>query len=162
MSESLASSTTQVDAEYLHVPHIAKDRDFREAIIACDKLLTSKGHDYTQGAEGDYGRLKNFYTSADAFKSLTPYTCLGVLFKKHIDAIYTFLDKGRVESEPIEGRIHDAINYLLLAYKMVQYEKRKATEGLPTTTTTVQKGSAVYPMPTAVQKAVVDNQGLVK
>ena len=120
-------TTDQIAAGYLLIPHIAKDRDFREFIIACDKLLTVKGHDYTQGAEGDYGRLKNFYTGSEAL-GLTPLQVLGVYFKKHIDAVFTFIKKGQVESEPIEGRIYDCINYLLLLGKMVQYEKRKSAE----------------------------------
>jgi len=142
MSELLFSSTTQVDSEYLHVPHIAKDRDFHEAIIACDKLLTTKGNDYVGGNKTGIDRLRNFYDGA-AFLGQTPFQVLGVYFYKHITAIFTFLKKGKVESEPIEGRMHDAINYLLLALKMVAVEKEKANGH-------------------SVPVAIVDNQGLVK
>lgn len=109
------------------IPHIAGDRDFSECIKACNELLTTKGHDYTQGAAGDKGRLKNFYTTAED-ANMTPYQALYVLMKKHWDAVKTFISKGQVESEPIEGRIYDTINYLLLLYKMVKYEQRQAME----------------------------------
>lgn len=112
------------------VPHIAADRDFRHMICLCDELLTVKGHDYTQGAEGDYGRLKNFYTSAERL-GLEPRQVLAVYMNKHISAIETFLQKGQVESEGIEGRIADAINYLLLLWKMTAYEKRRFDEPAP-------------------------------
>jgi NADPH-dependent glutamate synthase beta subunit-like oxidoreductase len=62
---------------------------------------------------------------------LSPAQALGVYMKKHLDAIFTFIGKGRVESEPIEGRIHDAVNYLLLLNKLIAYEKRQAAERLP-------------------------------
>jgi len=107
------------------IPHIFNDQDFRACIEACDKLLTVKGHDYTQGAKGDEGRLKNFYTSAEAL-GLTPLQVLGVYMKKHLDAVFTYIGKGKVESEPIEGRIHDAVNYLLLLNKLIVVEQRKA------------------------------------
>lgn len=115
------------------LPHIEADRDFTEAVVSCDKLLTQKGHDYTQGASDkpdvdgyDKGRLKNFYTTAEK-KQTTPFMVLGILMDKHLSAIDTFIAKGglQTESEPIEGRIHDAINYMLLLYKMVKYEKRQ-------------------------------------
>lgn len=107
------------------LPHIFQDRDFRQAIEECNKLLTTKGHDYTQGAEGDRGRLRNFYTNAERL-GVSPFTVLGVYMNKHLDAVNTFLSKGRLESEPIEDRIADSINYLLLLYKMVMYEERQA------------------------------------
>jgi hypothetical protein len=113
------------------LPHIAADRDFRQCVEECDKLLTVKGHDYTQGAAGDEGRLKNFYTSGEKL-GLPPMQVLGVYMNKHLDAIFTFISKGRVESEPIEGRIEDAVNYLLLLYKLVAHEKRKAERAAAT------------------------------
>lgn len=105
------------------LPGIAGDSDFRDAILACDSILRRKGHDYTQGADGDWGRLKNFYANGERL-GIPPMKVLAVYLNKHLDAIETFLQNGQVESEPIETRIYDAINYLLLLFKMVQFEKR--------------------------------------
>lgn len=107
--------------------NISADPDFVECIEACDRILGVKGNDYTQGdavaATDDKIRLKNFYRNGERL-GLPPMKILAVYLNKHLDAIETYLKRGQVESEPIEGRIHDAINYLLLLYKMVQVEKR--------------------------------------
>jgi hypothetical protein len=114
----------------LDLPHIASDDDFREAVLACDKLLTQKGHDYTQGRSqtvgDDRGRLFNFYKNSESL-GISPFLVLGVYMNKHLDAINTFIAKGglKTESEPVETRIYDAINYLLLLAKMVKTEKRQ-------------------------------------
>jgi hypothetical protein len=110
----------------MKIPHIENDRDFNEIVKLCDALLTNKGADYEVGNidDKDRQRLSNFYAEADAL-GLTPYQVLGVYMHKHQRAIDKFLAKGRVESEPIEGRIADNINYLFLMYKMVQFEKRQ-------------------------------------
>ncbi len=106
------------------ISHIANDRDFRHMILLCDELLTKKGADYTQGAAGDRGRLKNFYEVAERL-GLRPVQVLSVYLQKHLSAVETFIQKGQVESEAIEGRIADTINYLLLLWKMIAYEKRQ-------------------------------------
>jgi len=106
------------------VPHIANDCDFRRMVCLCDELLTQKGHDYTQGSKGDRGRLKNFYDASERL-GIPARQVLAVYMHKHVSAIETFLQKGEVESEGIEGRIADTINYLLLLWKMVAYEKRR-------------------------------------
>lgn len=103
---------------YLLLPHIDADDDFREAIQACNAILTQKGHDYTQG-DVKHDRLKNFDRNGGRL-NLRPEQVLAIYMFKHIDAIETYLRLGAVESEPIEGRIFDAINYLLLLYKMVK------------------------------------------
>lgn len=105
-------------------PHIEGDEDFQAVLKECDRLLTVKGHDYTQGdLKRAHGRLKNFYRSAEKL-GVPARTVLAVYLAKHMDAIETFLKLGQVESEPIEGRICDAINYLLLLAKMVRVEAR--------------------------------------
>lgn len=98
--------------------NITADEDFRECIAACDAILKVKGNDYTQGDD----RLKNFDRNG-ARLGLRPEQVLAVYMNKHLDAIETYLRRGAVESEPIEGRIQDAINYLLLLYKMVRREE---------------------------------------
>ncbi len=116
--------------DMLEIPHIKGDRDFSHMIKLCNELLTVKGHDYTQGAEGDRGRLKNFYVGADRI-GVKPIQILSVYLHKHQSAIDTFVQTGQVQSEGIEGRIADSINYLLLMWKMIAYEKREIEKKKP-------------------------------
>lgn len=106
--------------------HMRADADFRECMIACNEILRLKGSDYNQGAntETSLGSIKSFYALAER-NGLTAFQVFGVMLGKQNLAVETFLQKGNVESEPIESRIHDVINYMLLLYKMVQHEKRK-------------------------------------
>ncbi len=107
------------------LPSIFNDPDFRACIEACDEILTVKNSDYTYGASKGAdrrGQLLNFYQDAAEFNT-TPFMSIGILWGKHVRAVKTFLGSGRVESEPIEGRIHDCINYLLLLFKMVCLER---------------------------------------
>ncbi len=92
-------------------PHIEADPDFLAVMQECDRLLTQKGNDYTQGAASysivagePRARLKNFYRNAEKL-GIPARTVLAVYLGKHLDAIETFLRNGQVESEPIEGRI---------------------------------------------------------
>jgi hypothetical protein len=107
----------------MDLKHVAADEDFRACMEACDRILTTKGHDYTQGDH----RLKNFFRNGERL-SLSAEKVLAVYMFKHWDAIETYLRLGSVESEPIEGRIYDAINYLLLLFKMVKQRQRDDEE----------------------------------
>lgn len=122
----------------LYIPHMANDQDFRSMIEMCNGLLTRKGHDYTQGAEGDRGRLLNFYQGAERL-GLKPIQVLAVYLHKHQSAIDTFIQKGQVESEAIDGRVADVINYYLLMWKLIQYERRCAANHInPMTGQTIE------------------------
>jgi hypothetical protein len=101
---------------------ITGDDDFDDMIGRCRDILKVKGVDYTQGGPD---RLSNFKETAK-FMGLTARQALGTYLYKHVSAIFSFLKRGQVESEPIEGRIADVINYMLLLYKMVNEEKRNA------------------------------------
>ena len=74
------------------------------------RILETKGKDYTQGQED---RLINFRRIADELE-IPVRQVWWVYFKKHIDAILTWVKKGEVESEGLEGRFDDAHNYLYL------------------------------------------------
>jgi len=97
-----------------------EDEDFVECIRECDRLLVVKGNDYTMSRPN---RLQNFDEAAE-FLGLTPFQVLGVYLYKHVVSTFAFLTKGKVESERIEGRIIDCINYYLLLYKMVKRLRR--------------------------------------
>jgi hypothetical protein len=111
---------TMMEAAHSWLPHVFNDPDFKSAMEQCDKILTVKGADYTQKQPD---RLANFKEAA-LFLGQNKFQVLGVYLYKHLTAVFSFLKHGQVESEPIEGRIFDCINYFLLLYKMVQEQKR--------------------------------------
>ena len=75
-----------------------------------DAIITSKGHDYTQG---NPDRLYNFKFVARHL-GLTPMQVWSVYWLKHVLAILTFIQTGSVKSEGIEERFLDEANYNLL------------------------------------------------
>ena len=89
----------------------------------CLDIVDSKGEDYTKGQEDVLSNFKE----GEVFKIPAIKVC-GVYMKKHIDAIYNYIGtEGQSESEPIEERIKDAINYLTLLYALIkENENNKA------------------------------------
>ena len=83
----------------------------------------TKGHDYA----GDDDALDNFKRMGRRF-GLTKFQAWGIYAGKHWDAIETFIREGAVQSEPIEGRIHDLILYgFLLLGLITEDEKTQET-----------------------------------
>jgi hypothetical protein len=82
-----------------------------------DKLIITKGHDYTVG-NGDEDRLWNFKFVAGLL-GITPLQALGVYWLKHVLAICTYIKLGKVESEDIDGRFLDESNYNLLGRALI-------------------------------------------
>lgn len=80
----------------------------------------TKGKDYS----GDEDALSNFKRAAERL-GMTPLQVWGVYASKHWAAIESFIKNGAVESEPIEGRIDDAILYLFLLRGLLEEEKCK-------------------------------------
>lgn len=102
---------------------ITGDVEFDELLRQVTEILKTKGADYTLGT-GD--RLHNFRTVAE-FCGMTMQEVWGVYFYKHMSAIFSFIKNGgKVESEPIDGRILDAVTYLLLFYKIVKETEKCA------------------------------------
>lgn len=86
-------------------------------------LLESKGKEYS----GTEDRLANFKRGA-ANVGVKPTTILYIYLSKHLDSIATYIkneQKGLplALSEPIEGRINDAINYLILLRALIEEGK---------------------------------------
>jgi len=87
------------------------------------ELTATKGEEYanntpvgeviTQAQLNAEDQHANFKRLADEL-GMTPEQILSVYLTKHLDAIKSFLKRGRTFSEPIEGRIDDAILYLIL------------------------------------------------
>lgn len=78
-------------------------------------LNNSKGREYATDADG----LANFNNRAEQM-GITPLQVWGIFYGKHSDAIFSYLKRGEVLSEPIEGRIDDAILYLVLLKALVR------------------------------------------
>lgn len=89
----------------------ARLKEYFESIL---KLNETKGNDYS----GNEDVFANFKRNVQRL-GLEPYEVWSVYFFKHLDAIETWLRDGEVKSEPIEGRIDDAILYLLLLRGMI-------------------------------------------
>lgn len=98
------------------------DEDIDVALRECVAILGTKGQDYTVG-KNQTDRLFNFRVGAEA-AGIDPTQVWYVYFWKHLTAIQRFVKEGKVDSEGIEGRVNDAINYLLLFRKIIAERKR--------------------------------------
>ena len=83
------------------------------------KLSASKGLEYS----GETDRLANFKDQAKLLGFATPIQVLGVYLNKHLGSINKFIAGGTASSEPIEGRIDDAILYLVLLKALICEDK---------------------------------------
>ena len=93
-------------------------------------LTASKGEEYTNNAAaGAADQHANFKRLSEEL-GLTPEQVLSVYLTKHLDAIKSYLRMGREFSEPIDGRIDDAILYLILLKGLI-VERREAERGSP-------------------------------
>ena len=95
-----------------------------EQAKALHALTASKGEEY---ARSDDDQLANFKRQG-AELGLMPEKILAVYLNKHLDSIKTYIKHKSPDSvytlaEPIEGRIDDAILYLLLLKATVIEEK---------------------------------------
>tara|TARA_R100000781_G_C4069446_1_gene123959 strand:+ start:797 stop:1120 length:324 start_codon:yes stop_codon:yes gene_type:complete len=88
------------------------------------KLSDEKRIEYTEGNHND-NILWNFENIGKEL-GLTPMQVLSVYLNKHISSLRNFFKDGKEYSEPIEGRVSDMINYLLLMVAMLsKYKKRE-------------------------------------
>lgn len=79
------------------------------------EINRTKGNDYA----GEEDALLNFKESARRL-GLTPEQVWAVYADKHWSAVMTYCRNGRVESEGIEGRLHDAILYCFLLLGLIR------------------------------------------
>lgn len=78
------------------------------------KLLASKGADYTR----DVDRLANFKNAGKRYE-MSPMKALMVYVDKHMEAIATYTNTGKVNSEDILSRFIDVANYMVLGAALV-------------------------------------------
>lgn len=89
-------------------------------------ILILKNREYS----GPGDTLANFKRNA-ALSGVDPLTVLHVYMAKHWDAFSTYVrdmqaKQPRELSEPIEGRLHDLINYAVLAVALIQDKPKEA------------------------------------
>lgn len=83
----------------------------------CLGLLTNKGAEYSRG-ETDVN--SNFKRVAAAIGS-DPVTVAYVYLAKHLDSIANFVKTRETPSgEGIQGRLHDAVNYLAIMGSLIE------------------------------------------
>ena len=78
----------------------------------------AKGKDYA----GDKDALANFKVIGKDL-GLDPLKVWGVYASKHWSAVMAYVREGKVESEPIEGRLHDVILYCFLLLGLIEEGK---------------------------------------
>lgn len=95
----------------------AKDFDalVDRARVRQDSILKTKGADYTRHEED---RLSNFKRSAAAV-GIDPLAVWAIFINKHIDAVMAYVKTGKTESEAIQGRMDDIINYVYLGEALI-------------------------------------------
>tara|TARA_R100000234_G_C5002211_1_gene180845 strand:- start:472 stop:816 length:345 start_codon:yes stop_codon:yes gene_type:complete len=90
------------------------------------KLSDRKRIEYTEGNHND-NVLWNFESIANDL-GLTPMQVLSVYLNKHMSSLRNYFKDGKEYSEPIEGRVSDMINYLLLLVAMLRQYKLSVKE----------------------------------
>lgn len=96
-----------------------------EILLQCKSTLLSKGADYTRGCED---KLINFKSTGESL-GVTPLQVAGIFLRKQLDPIYKYIKGGTLESEPIQSRIADSINYLILFYALIKEAERAILDG---------------------------------
>jgi len=103
------------------------EKDFLDMLSIMEEkehsIMGTKGMEYTQG-DLQKDRLANFYRLG-AELGLDPKMILWVYLKKHLDSIVCFIKQNKEYSEEgIEGRIHDARNYLVLLNGIIKQQRK--------------------------------------
>ena len=85
----------------------------------CYPVMEVKGRDYA-GTDHQPDVNANFKRAAERW-GVPVLAAWGIYFGKHIDAIETYVRTGgQAESEPILGRITDAVNYLFILLALIE------------------------------------------
>lgn len=107
---------------------VADRKAFLEAIVAKHMLpvLDAKGHDYTAyNAEAKAKSANSNFAGVSEMLGdghIDKFRVWAVFFIKHIQSILTWVATRKVESEKIEGRLTDALNYLIIFWSMLVEE----------------------------------------
>ncbi len=92
-------------------------KDFREL---CASITSTKNKDYCP----DGIAFEEIKETAEEV-GIKPSQALWVHFKKHFSAVKSYMQRGHVESEPIQGRLVDMANYCALLHMLIIEEEEK-------------------------------------
>ena len=84
-------------------------------------LSDTKRIEYTEGNHND-NVLWNF-DNISSNLGIAPIEVLSVYLSKHISSLFSYFKTRKTYSEPIEERVKDIINYLLLMVAMIERDK---------------------------------------
>lgn len=101
------------------------NKEFHELMVntfeKCQAIARSKGEDYTKGSKD---ALANFKEGGIDI-NIDPKKVAWIFMNKHYQAITNYVKTGgQSESEPIDERIKDMINYLVLMYALIVEERQ--------------------------------------
>lgn len=94
----------------------------KKLLPKCMEIMKTKGEAYS----GQTDALGNFKRIAKTAASPL-YKVWFTFYCKHQDALASYIRGEYKDSEPIQGRIQDLINYLFILYGLI-YEKEKETK----------------------------------
>jgi hypothetical protein len=106
----------------------------REELVKLNEQILSKVSDILKNKGEEYQKDENVFSNFESNAvelGLTRYQIWSVYFTKHVKSIVSAIKKSpknpedKKLSEPYEGRIIDAIAYLLLLNAMVKSETNK-------------------------------------
>lgn len=121
----LGKKATKWELEAYLTAYLGDDffaRKFADAM----ELIRAKNADYSQGEQkGD--RIAAFRRIARDI-NITMEQAWAVFCQKHWGAVMKYIKQGTVESEPIEGRITDIINYMILLSAIIADGKKEDSE----------------------------------
>jgi len=89
----------------------------------CLSIMKSKGDAYS----GNTDKLGNFKRCA-SLADVPLQKAWFIYFVKHYDALCSYIKGGYNDSEPIEGRINDMINYLFILRAIIEEQKNDKKE----------------------------------
>ena len=97
-----------------------EQQDIFNMMISEEKdLLDRKGREYAADADA----LANFRSKLDI--GVSPLQVAMIFLDKHMSSIKSYVRVGHeISDESIEGRIHDARNYLALIYMLISEKKK--------------------------------------
>lgn len=93
-------------------------------LATAKRIADAKRPAYTIGSDDV---LANFKRIGDRCQ-MPPEKVLDIYLLKHLDSITAYSDGEISQSEPIEERFADAINYLLLKYALLVERKEERAE----------------------------------
>jgi hypothetical protein len=94
----------------------------------CLALAKAKGEDYTKGSQDALANFKEGGKDID----LDPQKVCWIFMNKHYQAITNYIKTGgQSESEPIDERLKDMINYLVLLRGLIVERRMNVIDDQP-------------------------------